>query len=99
VDRLTFCLGAVLTVFSASVNAGQSATMAQQDQESEIKTFTGTIVKNGETFALNDTTNKMVYQLDDPQKASQFEGEKVNVKGTLDSTKQLIHVHAIEVAA
>jgi hypothetical protein len=71
---------------------------SRQDEEKDVKTFSGTIVRSGGSFTLNDTTNKVVYQLDDVQKASQFDGEKVNVKGTLDSTRKLIHVEAIEEA-
>jgi hypothetical protein len=73
--------------------------IARKGEEGEIQTFSGTIVKSGDTFTLNDVSDKAVYQLDDPQKASQFEGKRVNIKGTLDSTKKLIHVQTIEEAA
>ena len=77
----------------------QQMKSAQQDEESKIQTFTGTIINSGGTFTLNDVSNKAAYQLDDTQKASQFEGKRVNIKGTLDSTKKLIHVIAIEEVA
>jgi hypothetical protein len=77
---------------------GQQMTIVRQDEDREIKTFSGTIARSGDSFTLNDTTNKVIYQLDDAQKASQFDGKKVNVKGTLDSTRKLIHVQAIEEA-
>jgi hypothetical protein len=48
---------------------------------------------------LDDTTNKVVYQLDDIEKARQFEGRKVTVKGILDSAKKLIRVQMIAEAA
>lgn len=48
---------------------------------------------------LDDTTNKVTYELDNPQKASIFLGKKVRIVGTLDDAKKLIHVETIEEAA
>ena len=100
-QKLILSLAFVLTVTPLPniVNHVQLTALAAQDSDDEIKTFNGTIIKSGDSFALDDATNKVVYQLDDIEKARQFEGRKVTVKGTLDSTKKLIRVQMIAEAA
>ena len=72
----------------------------QQDQQQpEVKTFTGRISKNGEKFILEDPAMNTSYQLDDQKKAQQHEGKNVKVTGTLDAQNNVIHVHAIDDAA
>jgi hypothetical protein len=56
-------------------------------------------VKKGETFMLSDAANKTSYTLDDAQKASQFEGKKVKVTGTVDMASNTIHVESIQEVA
>jgi hypothetical protein len=56
-------------------------------------------MKDGENFVLNDAANKTSYMLDDAQKASQYEGKKVKVTGTVDAASNTIHVETIEEAA
>ena len=68
----------------------------QQAPQEKTKTFTGTIVKKGDNFVLNDAANKAAYMLDDATKASQFEGKKVRVTGTVDVASNTIHVETIE---
>ncbi len=67
--------------------------------EPEAKSFTGTVMKKGETFVLSDSANKTSYVLDDAQKASQFEGKKVKVTGTVDMANNTIHVETIQEVA
>jgi hypothetical protein len=76
----------------------KQGSVARQDEETKFQTFTGTIVESGDTFTLNDVMNKVVHELDDTQKARPFEGDRVNIKGTLDPTRKLIRVQAIEEA-
>jgi len=45
---------------------------------------------------LSDTASKISYKLDDAEKASQFEGKKVKVTGTVDVANNLIHVETIQ---
>jgi hypothetical protein len=78
--------------------AAPRATM-QQQSETQAKTFTGTVTKNGETFVLSDPSSKTSYTLDDAHKASQFEGKKVKVTGTVDMASNTIHVETIEEVA
>ena len=56
-------------------------------------------MKDGDNFVLNDAANKTSYMLDDAQKASQYEGKKVKVTGTVDVASNTIHVETIEEAA
>lgn len=72
----------------------------QQDQQQpEVKTFTGRISKSGQKFILEDPAMNTSYQLDDQKKAQQHEGKNVKVTGTLDAQNNVIHVHAIDDAA
>jgi hypothetical protein len=79
-----------------------TATPAQasgmQDQSgSATQTFTGTVVKIGDKYVLR-TTDNMTYQLDDPDKAKDFEGRQVKVTGGLRAKNKLIHIQSIEAA-
>jgi hypothetical protein len=71
----------------------------QQYPQAEAKTFSGTVVKNGDRFILSDAGTKISYVLDDAQKVSQFEGKKVKVRGTVDTADNTIHVETIEEVA
>jgi len=68
-----------------------------QDQHAQpdTQTFTGTITKDSDTYVLkvSDSTS---YKLDDQDRAKQFEGQKVRVLGTLESSSNLIRVLRIE---
>jgi len=68
----------------------------QPDQnQAQTATFTGTVVKNGDQFALRDSSGA-VYTLDDSQRAKPFEGKTVKVTGQLDEQAKVIHVESIE---
>jgi uncharacterized protein YdeI (BOF family) len=71
---------------------------AQQDdmQAQQPKPFNGTIVKEKGKLVLKDSTTSMSYQLDDQDKAKEFEGKQVKVTGKLDVNANLIHVENIE---
>ena len=83
-------------------NSGYSATPQQAGQQQndmqtqEAKPFNGTIVKEKGKLVLKDTAAKISYQLDDQDKAKQFEGKQVKVTGKLDMNTNLIHVDSIE---
>jgi hypothetical protein len=72
------------------------ATTPQQAPSEKTKIFSGTIIKTGDNFILSDTASKISYKLDDAEKASQFEGKKVKVTGTVDVANNLIHVETIQ---
>ena len=98
--RIFLSLAGFATLFSlmaAPVQSTVPATPKLQTQEQpEVETFMGTIIKNGENFVLSDSATKTGYTLDNPKKASAFEGKKVKVTGTLDKSSHLIHVETIQ---
>jgi lipopolysaccharide export system protein LptA len=80
-------------------SAPQHAVAAQQQndmQAQEAKAFNGTIVNEKGKLVLKDTTANVSYQLDNQEKAKQFEGKQVKVTGRLDLETNLIHVQNIE---
>jgi uncharacterized protein YdeI (BOF family) len=83
-----------------SARADSSQDQAQQQQQSgpiqaSAQTFTGAVVRNGDTYALRDSSGA-VYGLDDSSRASQFEGRSVKLTGHLDHQSKVIHVESIE---
>lgn len=93
-----FLAGAFLifTVAPTMIAATSPPAAMQQQTEQKTKTLSGTVVKNGDHFILSDRASKLSYILDDTQKASQFEGKKVKVTGTVDVASNTIHVMTIE---
>jgi hypothetical protein len=66
-----------------------------ETQPSTASSITGTIVIMSGKYAL-ETTDNVTYQLDDQDKAKQYDGKQVKVMGTLDRTTGIIHVRSIE---
>jgi hypothetical protein len=65
--------------------------------EPATQTFTGTVVRIGDKYVLR-TTDNTTYQLDDPDKAKDYEGKEVQVTGSLKANAKLIHVQSVEAA-
>jgi Protein of unknown function (DUF5818) len=78
--------------------APTQASGTQAQSESAIQTFTGTIVRIGEQYVLR-TTDNTTYQLDDQDKAKEYEGKQVKVTGGLEAKAKLIHIQNIEAAS
>ena len=72
-----------------------SGDSAVQQQAPAAQTFTGTIVKDGARYILK-AAGTNVYQLDDQERARQYEGKQVKIAGTLDATGNSLHVTSIE---
>ena len=60
-------------------------------QRGQVQTFTGTIVKTGDRYMLQDDSGK-TYDIDNQEAAKKHEGKQVTVKGTLDPDGKTIHV-------
>jgi hypothetical protein len=90
--------GAVLifTAIPKIASATSPSSSMQQETEQKTKIFSGTIIKSGDNFVLSDAANKLSYVLDDPGKASPYEGKKVKVTGTVDVARNTIHVESIQ---
>ncbi len=105
----TLSVVALALIFSAAplvakpnalpVSGSLSRIQSQSEDREQVQTFTGRIAKSGDKFVLQDDGSQAAYELDDQQRASQYEGKKVKVTGTLDQTKSMIHVRSIEAAA
>jgi hypothetical protein len=73
-----------------------------RQDESQIKEFRGKILKSGDKFVLEESSNGGnygTYLLDDQATAKKYEGQRVVVTGTLDATHNTIHVRKIEAVA
>ena len=69
----------------------------QPQQPSDARTIIGTIVKDADKYVLR-TSDKTTYQLDDQDKAKQYEGKKVKITGTLEVNGNTLHIESIELA-
>jgi hypothetical protein len=83
---------------STPTAASPQASGMQAAPDAAAQTFTGTVVKVGEKYVLR-TTDNMTYQLDDQEKAKDYEGKQVKVTGGLDAKGKLIHVQNVEAAS
>ena len=64
-------------------------------QQSTAQTISGTVVKIGNKYVL-ETADNLAYELDDQDRARQYENKHVKVMGTLDRTTGIIHIKSIE---
>ncbi len=76
------------------------ATPMQDDVQKQpaAQAFTGMIMKSGDTYVLQ-TADNVTYQLDDQERAKQYEGRQVQVTGSLDKSANLIKVRDIKQTA
>jgi len=65
-------------------------------QQSDMKIFTGKIMKSGNQLVLKNNATTSIYKFDDQDRAKVFEGKNVKVKGTLDEATGTIHIASIE---
>jgi len=76
--------------------SGQTAqppdSQAQSSDASGVQTFTGTVVKQGDKYVLQDAASNTTYDIDHQEEVKKFEGKKVRVHGTLDASSKTIHV-------
>jgi len=71
--------------------AGQSGNDAQAQPSDDGQTFSGTIVKSGDKYVLQEAGGK-TYDIDRQDGLKQYEGKQVRVKGTLDPDGKTIHM-------
>ena len=72
-----------------------SKAKAQPDRR-DVRVYMGTIVKDGDAYVLTAGNEK--YLLDSPKKAKNYKGKTVQITGTLEKDKKLIHVEKIKVS-
>lgn len=70
-------------------------TRATQQEEPASQTFTGIILRDGNTYVLKVST-KTAYPLAEQQKAKPYEGKQVRISGILDANGENLHILSIE---
>lgn len=84
---------------SQCASTGAHAEMMKNHENiNTAKECTLVCVKEGGKFVLFNAITKITYQLDDQNKLAQFAGASVTVTGTLDDSKNTIHVATIKLA-
>jgi Protein of unknown function (DUF5818) len=73
----------------------QHAKNPADNQAPTAQTFTGTISKDTDNYVLK-VSETSSYKLDNQQQVQEYDGQRVRVTGTLDSSINLIHVDRIE---
>ena len=66
---------------------GQSS----QSQASDVRNFTGTILKSGDRYIFQANTNE-IYDVEHQKDIEQFESKTVFLRGVLDEKHKMIHV-------
>jgi len=95
---LSFLGGA--KAWSAPLAHAAFASQNSPKAQPPLRTFSGTIAKNGDEFVLNEAKTHKLYELDDQSTASKFVEKNVRITGTLDVVKNIIRIQSIaEVAA
>lgn len=64
---------------------------ASAAQPADGQNFSGTVVKLGDKYVLQDATGTS-YDIDNQDEAKKFEGKKVKIHGKLDANGKTIHV-------
>jgi hypothetical protein len=64
----------------------------QSAQPTGSQSFSGTIVKAGDKYKLQDEASGKTYDIDHQDEVQKFDGKRVRVKGTLDSNGTMIHL-------
>jgi hypothetical protein len=70
----------------------QQSPDSQAQSGAEVQTFTGTIMKSGDKYVLQDAASATTYDLDHQEELAQFDGKKVRIHGTVDASGKMIHV-------
>ena len=81
---------------NASTLAQESSTPQQQtdatNPQQSARSFDGKIEKSSGKLVLQESSTQTAYQLDDQDKAKQFQGKNVKVVATVDPDTNTLHV-------
>ena len=91
-SRLPFTLGAQEHSGSQSDPTAQSQQRENTRNDQAARSFEGKIVKAGHKLIFQEAATGTAYQLDDHDKAKQFEGRSVKVIATMDPNTNTLHV-------
>ena len=76
----------------------QLANSAAKQEQPTAPAFVGTITKDGARYVLKVSSHS-AYQLDDQDRAKQYEGKQVKIAGTLDADGKSLHITGIELVS
>jgi hypothetical protein len=76
----------------SQTSPSQQPPNAQSGEAGGAQTFTGTIVKSGDKYVLQDTETGKTYDIDHQDIVGQHVGRRVRVTGTLDPDGKTIHI-------
>ena len=65
---------------------------ADSPSQQSARAFEGKITKSGNKLVLQEASTQTQYQLDDQEKAKQFNGKRVKVLATMDSATNTLHI-------
>jgi hypothetical protein len=65
---------------------------ADEQSQRTAQSFEGKIMKAGDKLVLRDAATRASYQLDDQDKAKQYQGKNVKVMATVDPNTNTLHV-------
>lgn len=73
--------------------AGQATpdASANSSQAGGVQSFSGTVVKSGDKYVLQDESGT-TYDTDHQDEMAKFDGKRVKVHGTLDASGKMIHI-------
>ncbi|HKU26477.1 MAG TPA: DUF5818 domain-containing protein [Candidatus Sulfotelmatobacter sp.] len=83
---------------SAAVDPGQADSTPQvgraqtPEEPQSARSFKGTIVRTGAQLVLKESSAHTLYKLDDQKKAKEYEGKRVIVTATMDSSSNTLRV-------
>ena len=72
--------------------ASQNPDQTPQSDATGSKEYVGTVVKQGDKYVFQDAATRTTYDIDHQDEVKKFEGKKVRVHGTMDSSGKMIHV-------
>lgn len=72
--------------------AAPSTSDPSQSPASDVRNFTGTILKSGDRYIFQEAGTNKIYDLDRQKDMQQFEGKMVALRGVLDEKHKMIHV-------
>ncbi len=72
--------------------ATKPAPDSQTQSATGVQSFSGTVVKSGDKYMLQDEASGTTYDIDHQDQVQKFEGKRVKVKGTLDASGKMIHL-------
>jgi hypothetical protein len=91
-------LGLNLAAQQTQSSPSQAGSMPQQQQtdatnpQQSARSFEGKIAKSGDKLVLQESSTQTAYQIDDQEKAKQFEGKSVKVMATVDPNTNTLHI-------